>query len=643
MNKLNRPIIHFILTGIVVIALYYPTTDYDFVLDDKMVITENNFVKKGTAGIPEIFGSDTMTGYLGEQPDLLAGGRYRPLSLIVFAVVYEFAGLDIYWYHLLNILFYLLACIVLYLLLRQLFYPEGIPDHFGKLFLLASTLLFAMHPVHTEAVANVKGMDEVLALLFGSAAFLLAFLGYDKGKKGFLFTGLLLYLLALLSKESTLPLVVAIPLAFWFFRKTNVRTVLNHFFLLAIPVVVYLVIRVQALGFLLNSEVNVTGIMNEPYFGASAGEKAGTVFYTLLLYLKLLVFPHPLTHDYYPYHIPLLGLSHPLAIFSFLVLAGLLAIAIRGIKTRSNTAYSIWYFFISISIVSNVVINVGTFMNERFLFIPSVAMPLLLIAVAKKVRGRKNFQVGTLAVMLLLAGGFTWKSASRIPDWQNAGTLNKAAIKVSYNSARANCFYAVSLYDTILQAKNSELKRNLIEEAQQHIDRSLEIYPEYSDALRMKAGLAAEIYKTDKDAEKLLRVFREVLEVKRESFVDEFTDWLEPRVNKETVADYYFDVGYNNFAQKGNLNLARYYLGKGYRINPVHRGILFGSTVVAGLSGKHTEAIQLGQQYIDQYGENAEILYYIGNAQVKTGAAGKGLKNMEEAFRLNPGLKTKTK
>lgn len=181
MNKFNHPVFHFTLIGLAVFMLYWQTTGFDFVLDDKIVVTDNSFVQKGIQGIREIFWNDSMTGFLGEQPDLLAGGRYRPLSIVVFALIFQFAGLNPFWYHLANIVFYLISCLIVYRVLKVLFYKQKESQLF-KLLVFLATILFAMHPVHTEAVANVKGLDEILAFLFGMMTFIFVFLYYDQKK-----------------------------------------------------------------------------------------------------------------------------------------------------------------------------------------------------------------------------------------------------------------------------------------------------------------------------------------------------------------------------------------------------------------------------------------------------------------------------
>ena len=525
MKYLNNLVFCGILIFLIVFGLYWQSTKFDFVLDDRIVITENNFVKKGSAGVKDILQNDSMTGFLGKQPNLLAGGRYRPLSLVIFAIGFDIFGMNAKWFHFINLMFYLLAVLLMFATLKTLFKKIQLKRAFPVICI--STLLFAAHPIHTEAVANIKGLDEILAFLFGMLALWTVLLYYDKKKIVFVLLSGFSFLLSLLSKESTLPLLIVIPVSLYFFRNASIKKVMVYLGYLLIPVVVYLFIRYEAMGFILNNQVKETGIMNNPYFEASASKKFGTILFTLLIYLKLLFFPHPLTHDYYPFHIQYHEIFHVLPVLALLALAAMIYIAIKGIRLRNPISFIILWFIASLSIVSNVVVNVGTFMNERFLFVPSVAFSLLVVYSFLKAEKNKTWFTITLFIWLTTGIGFLAKSYFRIPAWKNEKTLNAAAVKVSKNSARANCCYAVSMYDDIRNEENAEIKQQKTRIAKTHIDKSLEIYPEYADALRMKAGLAAEEYDLTKDTKELLGVFKEILNVKHIAYVDEYTDWLE--------------------------------------------------------------------------------------------------------------------
>lgn len=68
------------------LGLYANTLNHGYVLDDKIVITENQFTKKGFSGIPDIMRTDAFVGFYGKEKNLVVGKRYRPLSIVTFAI-----------------------------------------------------------------------------------------------------------------------------------------------------------------------------------------------------------------------------------------------------------------------------------------------------------------------------------------------------------------------------------------------------------------------------------------------------------------------------------------------------------------------------------------------------------------------------
>lgn len=632
--------VQLLFISITIIAVYWQTTGFDFVLDDKMVITENKYVQKGLSGLKEIFVHDSMAGYLGENPNLLAGGRYRPLSLAFFAVLFEFFGQDKFIFHLVNIFTYLLCCLTAWSVLKILLKERYNQPEF-RFSLFAAILLFAIHPLHTEVVSNIKGLDEILSLIFAMAGFWAIIKFYDSARIFYMVSGLLSLLLSFLAKESSLPFVAVIPLSLSFFRNFSLKKAFLVFTLMLIPAAFYFIIRYQALGYFISGKVNITGLMNAPYNEAGFTEKYGTIAFTILLYIKLLFFPHPLTHDYYPWQVPLTEIHHPRAILSVFVIAFLLYIAIRQLKKKSLLSFSVLYFFVTVSIVSNVFINVGTLMNERFLFLPSLAFSFFIIwGISALSQIRMNWL--TYAVLLMFLAGFSWKTAERIPDWKSMKALDSADVKISKNSARANLFYAVNLYEEIQKEDSVGIKAAKTKEGLIYINRSLEIYPEYSDALKMKAGFAAEEYKLDRDAGKLLKAFTEIIKVRQVPYVDEFLNWLNPRVERKIMSEFYFNAGYNILiAAKKDYSRGLNYLNAGNALDPGNEKILFGLCVANYLSNNFPQAIQAGNQFLQLIGENADILYYTGNALVKTGKPQEGTGLLNRAFELNPEIKNR--
>lgn len=148
-----------LLILVLTIVFYGNTLINGFALDDGLVWTDNKFVKNGFNGILDILFHDSFYGTIGNNYNL-AGGRWRPLSLITFAIENQLWGQTAWISHFINLVLYAITGFVLLQLLRKYFLIDR------PLISLAVVLLFIMHPVHTEAVTNIKSRDELLSLLF---------------------------------------------------------------------------------------------------------------------------------------------------------------------------------------------------------------------------------------------------------------------------------------------------------------------------------------------------------------------------------------------------------------------------------------------------------------------------------------------
>lgn len=503
-------------------GLYISSVRFDYALDDTMVITGNKFTQRGFDGIGDIFRYESFRGYFGEQKNLLEGDRYRPLSIATFAAeVGLFGAGNKAAGHFINILLYALTAILMYRVLLLMFPQKKKETNESKLaqffnIPFIATALFMAHPLHVEVVANIKGRDEILALLgeLGTLYFTFRYLN-DKTAK-YLFASFAAFLVGIFSKESAITFLAVVPLTAHFFTNASFGDKIK----VTLPVVAgtlfYLMMRINAIGYLLDGK-EVTDLMNNPFYGMSFGDRLATVFYTLLLYLKLHILPHPLTHDYYPFHIPKMTWMDWASLLSLALHIGLVAVILRGWKKRTIWAYSAAFYLVTLSIVSNLVVSVGTFMNERFVYHASlgfcIAAAYLLTAVLDK-NNENSKKILGLGIATLLVVGFSVRTLMRVPDWQNGATLNASAIKYSPNSARANCFYAISIWeDKFLKlppTATKEQKMALLDEMKPYFDRSLQILPKYSAALKMWAGVAGEYHKIDNNLDNLLREFERI-------------------------------------------------------------------------------------------------------------------------------------
>lgn len=558
--------------------LYYQSIHYGYVLDDLIVIEENTFTKKGVAGIKEIMTTESMTGYFGEQKNLVQGNRYRPLSLVTFALEYEYhQALQPSTSHFINILLYTLTGILLCMVLALLF-PSGTSSVWMGIPFLAS-LVFMVHPIHVEAVANIKGRDEIMAMLFSLAALYAGLRYTDHLSKLWLLLSSLFLFLGLLSKENAITFLAVIPVTIYFFSKNSRQGAWMLFLALLATTMVYLMIRFNYSGVPKFSEVS-KDVMNNPFLGMTGMEKFATIFYTLGKYVVLLFFPHPLTHDYYPYAIPKVGITNPYALSSILLYAGMIYYLVKNFAKKDIIAYGILYYLLTLSIVSNIVINLGTFMNDRFIFMASAGFCLALVYVltvkAEKINlpYSKFFGLGLLAIGIIL---FSYKTYSRIPDWENALTLNKSAIKVSQNSARANSFMATALYNDYKAKEGAPIpdKLAILKEALPYAQKACEILPEYYNGNIMEAGIIGEIFRLEGNMPAFLTNIRPVI-LRRPDlpYLKEYSEYITTQgYYQKELFDFYKEVGTTLLTNRRFGKYSIQYLKYAYNLSPESKEI----------------------------------------------------------------------
>ncbi len=490
------------------LLLYLNTVPNDYTLDDSIVITENMYVQKGIKGIKEIFSNDTFTGFFKKKKDLVQGGRYRPLSVASFAIEKSMWGNTPALSHFVNVLLYGLLCLLVYQTLLQIilyfdFREYAIPVAF------LSTILFAVHPVHTEVVANIKGRDELLAVLFGllTILILLRYIGNGKIQYAVL-SGIYLFL-GLLSKENALIFLAIAILIFVLKFNTSVKLRYSLSLLILCGFAgLYFMIRLKVVGSFGGDEVNE--LMNNPFLHAAEDQKVPTILYTLIVYLKLLVYPHPLTYDYYPYHIELQSWSNPLVILSLALYVLFLIVPFYYFKRNRIIAFGTALFLIALLPVSNLLVNIGAFMNERFLFLPSVGFALvagyvLSVLVNRDTKQKKAtlIELGFLLVILLFSG----MTIERNRDWKNNFTLFTHDVKISKNSAKGNCTAGGALLERGQKEQDKKTKQEYLERSIKYLNTAIEIYPDYIDALLL---LGNAHYNYNRDYNKVFDSYKKI-------------------------------------------------------------------------------------------------------------------------------------
>jgi protein O-mannosyl-transferase len=560
--------------------IYFKTVSYDYVLDDLIVIQENKFTKKGFGGIYELFTTESMTGYFGEQKNLVQGNRYRPLSLVSFAIEYGiFNKLKPGVSHFINILLYALCCIIIMRCI-QIIIP--LKNKIFGLFDLGfvAALFYLAHPLHVEAVANIKGRDEIMAMLFSMAAlyYLYRYFVYEASKSN-LYLGLLAYFLGLLSKENTITFFAIIPMSIYFFANKKSGKWFLSMMYIGVITLIYLMIRVGAAGapqFGKESE----DIMNNPFLGMTGGEKMATILYSLWVYIKLLFIPYPLTHDYYPYAIPKMHWTDWQVYLSLAIYGGLTYLGFKGLKNKSIPAFSILFYLFTLSIVSNIVINLGTFMNDRFIFMSSLGFCLLVIWAIYEYGDRIKFlntDVSKSMLSVIVISVFSILSIIRVPDWATALSLNESAMRISGNSARANSFMATALFNEYKATNDVKKKTELMDRAMPYAEKAIEILPDYNNANLMLAGVAAEKFNLNHDFTAFFNTYYKVILNRPDvPYITEYLTYLNPQLVGDRKAINFYINTTKALMKKNDLksfSWAIHYLKLGLSIDPNNKAM----------------------------------------------------------------------
>ena len=371
-------------------------------------------------------------------------GLYRPLSIFLYAVQWA-AGDSARWvFHLSNVLLHALVSTLLFVLLTR--FAARVPALIGA-------LVFAVHPVHTEAVANVVGQAELTA----AALVLVACIIHAKRPEGTAVswgrrvTITVLYAVALLAKESAVVLPGLLVLIDCMQRRirldakgwrTYVSDMALPILLLVITLAAYLALRYAALG------GTITGLDAGPAFPYLKEHRLLNAFRAFPEYLRLLFFPADLTVDYAPATVFAVESWTLMAVVGCALLIGLVVLAATTPWNPLIGAAPAW-FIIAISPVSNIFFPIGVLIAERTLYLPSVGLSILVTFLAAHVAATATQQGRRVAALvltgvLLAAGLRTWV---RNPDWKNTDAVQAALFRDHPESYHAQWARALVHWD----------------------------------------------------------------------------------------------------------------------------------------------------------------------------------------------------
>ncbi len=406
------------------------------------------------------------------------GDGYRPLTILMFKIEWALGRGSPMPFHATNILLYAVVSVLVWVVSRRLL------PAWAALLVAA---LFAVHPVHVEAVANVVGQSELWVAVCLLAAIALYLGDRLRGPlRARTAVGVIaLYVTGCLFKEHAivLPAILGIAELTMLDGGRSFRSLLGdrraRIFYLSIAGVAILFIAVRG-AVLADHGAGIGGFQPFTPFSSlkiTRFQRTLTAMSVVPEWVRLFYWPARLSSEYGP---PDIQIAQGVALWQlpgFLLLAGILSIGVLLRRREPVLSFAIGFVCAALLPSSNFIVPAGIVLAERTLFLPSVGAMLLVGGVAAIVAQRRE---GSLTVRqrtfalaagaIVLAAGVA-RSAVRTTVWKDNDTLFAHAVVDSPLSYRAHYMYGAWLFDKGQKAQG---------EAEYH--RALSLFP-YDAAL----------------------------------------------------------------------------------------------------------------------------------------------------------------
>ena len=435
------------------------------------------------------------------------GATYQPIRVLCYALDYHFWELDPRGYHISNIFFYVLTCLAVFFSLRTLsaHLRNEAPASSHERVAFFGSLVFAVHPVHVEAVTWLAARKEVLQGFFFFMAFYLYVKGREKGgRRRATFFGLVLLfiVLAILSKPSAIvfPAVVLVyEISAGKGRWIDFVKRYWMFFVVSLSIsLLFLFISIKVM-------LESGGV--KAFWGGTLLTNLIHSFYSFIYHIKLLT----LTINYSTSYVifvpgPVFGLNTFLVMGAVVLFFGLSLWSLR--KTRIFF-FSLFFFFVTLLPYLNIV-PISTLLADRYVFIPSFSYAFLLgigfdrlYAFKAKPFSSGFFKILSVAVLLLLLSGHSFMTIQRNKVWENSYTLWADAVEKYPESNTANALMGVVYMD---------LEMN--EKAVEHLEKAVLLLP-YDYESRNNLGI---VYGRLDQPERALEELKTALQLRPDSY-----------------------------------------------------------------------------------------------------------------------------
>ncbi len=372
-NENKRNLVFIVIIAVVAFAAFANTLNGEFVYDDKRQISRNPLIKDSTLYSKAL--TSDVWAFKGDGT-IAASNYWRPTFTAFSIISYRLFGSDTFGWHLLNILLHVGVCLLVFLLLRR----WGLSDFSA----FAITLVFAVHPIHTESVAWIAGSPDLLFSLFLLASLWFAQNYYDKQNRFDIILALVFYALALGAKEVAL---LCLPIYWLIYSnkadETKDRKEKSFNFMQIAPFILIGVVYFFA-------RLGVIGQLSMPAEDAATfGNAILTAPSIFVFYLKQILFPITLGPNYS------LRAIESFSVMSFLIpfITSIVAIFLLGLLAKRSFIQKLGLAFFILPILPAFNITAFTpeqIVHDRYLYLPLLGFLMIIFPYLKELFEKIN-------------------------------------------------------------------------------------------------------------------------------------------------------------------------------------------------------------------------------------------------------------
>jgi len=616
----SREGITIIILTIVSFAVFGNALFNGFVYDDHFQILDNEWIKDAKY-IPKIF-STNVWEFEGE-----VSNYYRPLMHLSYMACYYIFGIEPFGFHLVNVIFHIgVSLLLFFIILRML---EGITTSYPVSPFppaLAGAVLYAVHPVHTEAVTWVAGIPELSFSFFYLLSFYL-YLSATAVKNLSFLLSLLSFFLAILCKETALTLPLIIVCYDFSFRRNKLifPDLLKRYLIFFMVCGTYLVLRFSVLG-------NFAPLKR--HSNLNVYEYFINIFPLFSKYLKKLFFPVNLN----AFHV-----LHPIS--SLLTIKGIVSIVIfllfvisMFISFKKNKEA-----FFSLNLIALPLIPVlyipalgeNTF-SDRYLYLPSAGFVMLLSIMIFWLNAYKAKYFNFILVsFLIIICFYAFNTIERNKIWENDFSLWKDTVKKSPDSAFALnelgiAYTGKGMFDDAIKRYVAALKINpdfarahnnlgmaymsmgQIDKAIEHYNEALKISPNFSKA-HNNLGIA---YEKKGMTDEAIDEFKKTLDLDPDGY------------------EFYINLG-NAYNKKRLPQKAMESYQKALELKPGNSDVCMHIGILYGESGQLDNAIEYFEKALASNPSDPIIYFNMSNAYKLKGLVNKAEEYMAKGRSLS--------